>query len=184
MTLNHYSPRKRAFPFPLLLGLMLFINSFAATADTVYETPDNFIKNTVGEMTKPSVIWLDKSTQADITRILGHPYPQARLRYWRKNETTAWVLEDIGKEYPITAGFVVILKAGNHSEIERAQVLIYRETRGMEIHLPAFLQQFTGNHLENEQLTKAVDGISGATLSVNAMKKMAILALTLNDKAH
>jgi len=89
------------------------------------------------------------------------------------------MLDEIGKEYPITAGFVV---SDNH--IERAQVLIYRESRGDEIHLPAFLRQFIGSGLDGERLSNKIDGITGATLSVNAMQRMARAALVLNQLAQ
>jgi FMN-binding domain len=109
---------------------------------------------------------------------LGHTYPQARLRYWRAADKTVWILDEIGKEYPITAAFVVV-----DQQIERAQVLIYRESRGEEIHLPAFLRQFIGGHLDGERLSNKIDGITGATLSVRAMERMARAALVLNQLA-
>ena len=88
------------------------------------------------------------------------------------------MLDEIGKEYPITAGFVI---QGDH--IQRAQVLTYRETRGMEIHSPGFLAQFNGSSLKDQELSHKVDGIAGATLSTQAMVKMAKAALLLNQKA-
>ena len=156
-------------------------------ADTVYQTPELFIAEALSlqkdEIPTASVIWLDKNTQTELSKILGHTYPQARLRYWIsnkngiKNQTHVWILDEIGKEYPITAGFVV-----ENKTIQRAQVLIYRETRGAEIHLPQFLAQFRSTHLTENGLSKSVDGIAGATLSVNAMKKMAQAALLLDSK--
>ena len=153
-------------------------------ADTTYVTPDNFLREVFStadnfEIPKAEFIWLDNSKQAKLTQALGHPYPQARLRYWRAQQKTVWILDEIGKEYPITAGFVVADK-----KIQRAQVLVYRESRGMEIHLPAFLAQFINTHLTDEQkadqLSNKIDGITGATLSVDAMKRMARAALTLD----
>ena len=128
---------------------------------------------------KTEVLWLDKTIQDDITKILSHPYPQARIRYWHQNNTNVWILEEIGKEYPITAGFII-----SDDKIVRAQVLTYRETRGMEIHLPAFLSQFKDNTLAGDKLTHKVDGIAGATMSVNAMVKMAQVALILDRKTQ
>lgn len=122
------------------------------------------------------MLWLDNTAQEKLTAVLGHRYPQARLRYWRAQGKTAWILDEIGKEYPITAGFVV---ADKH--IERAQVLIYRESRGDEIHLPAFLRQFSGAHLDGDKLSKKIDFISGASLSVDAMQRMASAALLLDQ---
>lgn len=167
----------------ILLALLLAACCQWACADTVYQTQDDFLRDAfssaqAGEP-KASVFWLDKAAQDDISKILGHPYPQARLRYWRQGSTSVWILEEIGKEYPITAGFII-----NDDKIVRAQVLIYRETRGMEIHLPGFLAQFKDNKLAGDKLTNKVDGIAGATMSVNAMIKMAQVALVLNRKAQ
>ncbi|MDB6061687.1 MAG: FMN-binding protein [Verrucomicrobiaceae bacterium] len=147
-------------------------------ADTVYLSDDEFLKQTFSELPPPSVLWLDNPTQEKLTAALGHRYPQARIRYWRVAAKTAWLLEETGKEYPIGAGFVV---TDNH--IERAQVLVYRESRGEEIHLPAFLRQFIGAQLDGDHLSRKIDGITGATLSVNAMQRMAQAALVLNQAA-
>lgn len=124
------------------------------------------------------MLWFDNALQEKLTAVLGHRYAQARLRYWRAQGKTVWILDEIGKEYPITAGFVV---ANQH--IERAQVLIYRESRGEEIHLPAFLRQFIGARLDGDKLSQKVDFISGASLSVDAMQRMASAALLLDQNA-
>jgi hypothetical protein len=162
-------------------GLLLLAN--LARADTTYQLPDDFVHEAIPQDAahplKPSVLWLDKAIQDDISKILGHSYPQARLRYWRKDNASVWILEEIGKEYPITAGFII-----SDNQITRAQVLIYRETRGMEIHLTSFLAQFKGSQLDGDKLSHKVDGIAGATMSVNAMVKMAQVALLLNRKAQ
>lgn len=123
-----------------------------------------------------SRLWLDKELQAGIHRILGHDLGVLRLRYWGLDGRTAWILEEVGKEQPITAGIVV-----NNSRIEKIEVLIFRESRGWEIRYPFFTDQFTGARLEqNNSLSKRIDGISGATLSVMAMQKLARLALLLH----
>lgn len=166
-----------------LFALLLAVSCQRVCADTTYQSPEDFIHEAfssaqTGEP-KASVFWLDKAAQDDISKILGHAYPQARLRYWRQGITSVWILEEIGKEYPITAGFII-----SDDKIVRAQVLIYRETRGMEIHLPGFLAQFNNNALAGDKLTHKIDSIAGATMSVNAMVKMAQVALLLNRKAQ
>lgn len=150
-----------------------------AGADTTYQSPDAFLHEVfAGAPPAASVLWLGDDAQRALTPIFGHPYPQARLRYWRANGRTAWILDDVGKELPITAAFVV--HAGT---IELARVLIYRESRGSEISFAGFLAQFVGIHLSGEQIEPKVDGISGATLSVDAMRRMAHAALTLDALA-
>ncbi|HSI95212.1 MAG: FMN-binding protein, partial [Methylophilaceae bacterium] len=114
---------------------------------------------------------------AQAARILGHAPSQLRQRYWKSSGKTVWVLEEIGKEEPITAGFVVA-----NGKILQARVLIYRESRGGEIRFPAFLKQYEGVALDTEQqLDRNIDGISGATLSVRAMGRMARLALYFDN---
>lgn len=163
----------------IAIGLILLLSAVAASADTQYLAPADFLRQTFDTVPSPSVIWLDNATQAQLKTVLRHRYPQARLRYWRAGKKTAWILDEIGKDYPITAGFVVV---GDH--IERAQVLIYRETRGFEIHLPAFQDQFVNARLKGARLSKNIDGITGATLSVDAMRRMARAALVLNRLAR
>ena len=145
----------------------------AATAET-YQAPEQFVAEAFGGAApEPSALWFDDALRAQAERTLGHAVTAARVRYWRSAERTVWILEEIGKEQPITAGFVV--GAGG---IERARVLIYRESRGWEVRLPAFTRQFDGARLNSAgELDRAIDGISGATLSVGALKRMARLAL-------
>ncbi len=152
--------------------------SGGAFADTVYQTRDDFLREAFGTPPPVQVIWVDSDIQNSLKAVLGHPYGQARLRYWRKNGKTAWILDEIGKEYPITAAFLV----GNDS-IDLARVLVYRETRGMEVRYPSFLRQFIGARLLDGKLSKPIDGISGATLSVQSMERMARAALVLNEHA-
>lgn len=154
----------------------MVVGANTSHADTTYLTADNFLQEVFSTPPKPAILWLDKNVQSKLTEVLGHSYPQARLRYWRSEQKTVWILDEIGKEYPITAGFVV----ADH-KIQRAQVLIYRESRGMEIHLPAFLAQFVNARIEGDRLSNKIDGITGATLSVAAMTRMARAALLLND---
>lgn len=107
---------------------------------------------------------------------LMQPLPQ-RLRYWRANGKTVWIFDEIGKAgyLPTTCGFVV--KSG---AIESASVLIYRESRGDQIGTGGFLQQFVGAKSSGASIDKNIDNVSGATYSVNLMKRMARVALALD----
>lgn len=159
----------------LLVLLFVVGLSNEASADTVYQTPENFLQQIFGELPKPGLVWLDRTAQDNLTKLVGHPYPQARVRYWRADGKTVWILDEVGKEYPITAGFVV-----QDHHIAEVRVLIYRESRGTEIHFPAFLQQFAGARLNDGKLSQDIDGITGATLSVRALERMAKEALYLD----
>ena len=108
---------------------------------------------------------------------MGHDLGVLRVRYWHINDSTAWILEEIGKERPITTGIVI-----RQGKIELIKILIFRESRGWEVRYPFFTDQFKNvKLLETSELDKSIDGISGATLSVNAVTKLARLALTLDD---
>lgn len=131
-------------------------------------------------------LWLKKPMQEKIKRILNHKYPKLRLRYKTLSPlensapsqiTTIWFLEEIGKEKPISFGISV-----KNSNVQLIRVLEYRESRGYEVHIPAFTEQFDQIGVDNNGLLdKDIDGITGATMSVNAMKKIARLSILLHN---
>ncbi|MDX1804167.1 MAG: FMN-binding protein [Alcanivorax sp.] len=117
----------------------------------------------------------DAGLRQRITALLGHPLRARRLHYWQADGRTAWVIDEIGRDEPITLGIVVGAQG-----IEQLKVLAYRETRGGEVTRSAFLRQFNGASLNHDQaLTTPIDGITGATLSVHAVTRAARLALLL-----
>lgn len=160
-----------------LILCLLFSCNTQVSADTVYLSLEELLQQAFDTVPTPKRLWLKKDTQERVSMALGHPYSQLRIRYWQQEGRFVWVLDEIGKEYPITAGFVV-----ESGKIVRAEVLIYRESRGSEIHLDSFLEQFAGNYLNQYQLADKVDGITGATLSVDAMRRMASTALLLSEE--
>jgi hypothetical protein len=139
----------------------------------VIQDPDAFVAEVFGHPPAPKVLWLTPDIQAQAQAILGHPPAQLRQRYWSDAHRSVWVLEEIGKEEPITAGFVVV-----DGRVDHVRVLVYRESRGGEVREPAFVKQFQGATLAKaDRLDRDIDGIVGATLSVGAMERMARLAL-------
>ena len=161
----------------LLTIIFLAGLSTLALARGTYQEPEAFLQDTFAdELPDPAVIWLTGDRKAAVKQILGHRYASLRVRYWRQAERSAWILEEIGKDLPITIGFVI-----NAGHIERIKVLVFRESRGWEIRHPFFTDQFRHAQLnESRKLDRNIDGISGATLSVRAMKKLAALALYLD----
>ncbi len=162
----------------ILNSLCLFcLLSGSVMAEQVYQTPSEFLQQAFdGDPPKPAVLWLNKERQKVIREILGHPLRQLRLRYWARGKRSAWILEEIGKEHPITTGIVV-----EDGRIRQIRVLTYRESRGYEVHNAFFTDQFKGAGLDQQlKLDRPIDGISGATLSVRALTKLARLALYLD----
>lgn len=149
-------------------------------AATVYETQADFLNRAFsGSPPGPGVIWLSGETKTTVRDLLGHDYPALRLRYWCQAPRSAWVLEEVGKEQPITVGIIV-----DNSYIKNLKVLTYRENRGGEVVSAAFTDQFNQVSLdEDTRLNTKIDGISGATLSVRALTRLANLALYLHSES-
>ncbi len=173
-------PRARPSPAPgraLLLGLLLGLAALPAAAEQVYLPPERFVAEAfAGAPPQPQVLWLSGSLRDEVSQILGHPPSALRTRYWRQGTRSAWVLEEVGKEAPITAGFIV-----DGDAVQQVRVLIYRESRGWEVRHEFFTRQFNGARLTPErELDTRIDNISGATLSVNALRRLGRLALHLH----
>ena len=172
---GHFLFMKRIF---FTASLLLFsVTGFAA--DRVYQTPDSFVEQAfAGQPPKPQVIWLTGEIRNKATEILGRTTGVLRLRYWHVKQRSTWILEEIGKEKPITTGFIV-----EENQLKKVKVLIFRESRGWEVERDAFAKQYQGATLtEDMQLNRHIDGISGATLSVNAINKLSRLALYLHQQ--
>lgn len=159
----------------------LIILTQTASARGVYQTREAFLNEAFnGSPPKARVIWLSGENKKNATEILQHKPDVLRVRYWAVKSKSAWVLNEIGKEQPITVGIIV-----ENKKIKRLSVLEYRESRGNEVRHHFFTQQFVDVQLDSEkQLNKHIDGITGATLSVRALKRLAKLALYLDSKRN
>lgn len=160
-----------------LIALLLLVVTLTVHARGVYQTSEEFLNEVFQNMIpKSNVVWLKGDIRQQVAKIIGHQYSGLRIRFWREAERSAWVLEEVGKEEPITFGIVV-----NRHKVEQVKVLAYRESRGWEVKHPAFTEQFSNASLDGIQLDKQIDGISGATLSVRAMTAVVTLALYLDE---
>lgn len=161
-----------------LSALVACMLPVVASAET-YQDPADFVAQVFGgESPEIQLLWLDSDMSEPISDIMGHSLNLLRMRYWRDGTRTAWVLNETGKEEPITAGFAI-----NGDAIEQARILIYRENRGYEVRYSWFTDQFVGLELEADlDPSQTINGISGATLSVRAVTNMARLALYLHDR--
>lgn len=158
-----------------LFALALLVAMPAAGADSGTATQDFLARSFPDGVPAPQALWLTGTRKQAVTDLLGHAPPSLRVRYWQQGERSAWILEEIGKERPITTGIVV-----EHGEISDLEILVYRESRGGEVREPFFTRQFRGAGLDdNRQLDHSIDSISGATLSVGAVKRLAREALYL-----
>ncbi len=166
----------------VIAGILLLLATTVALAEQIFQTPRDFLAEVfAGTPPAPKTLWLTGAVRSRAEAILGHRPRGLRVRYWQDAgapERTAWILEEIGKEQPITVGLVV-----RDGRIEQVKVLVFRESRGWEVQRPAFTAQFRDAQLDDEnRLDRNIDGITGATLSVRALKKLARLALFLDGQ--
>ena len=123
------------------------------------------------------VLWLKGDLRADVERLLGHRFNGLRVRYWRDGTLSAWILDEIGKELPITIGIAI-----SSGAIASVDILEFRESRGWEVRYPFFTDQFVNARLgPNDTLDRHIDGITGATMSVDAVTRVAQVALLLHE---
>lgn len=157
--------------------LLLAMMSGGALASTEYLSQEAFLSQAFdGAEPETRTLWLKGPLKSELTELMGEKYAKLRVRYWQRQGRSAWVLESIGKDKPITFGYVV-----ESGVIVQAKVLVFREHRGWEIHREAFTRQYSGASLQDQRLSQSIDGISGATLSVHAMNRTAKMALYLAD---
>lgn len=151
-----------------------------AQADEVYLEPTAFVTEAFdGKPPAPQKLWVEPALNEQVKAIVGSALA-LRQKYWRDGERTVWILEAIGRDKPITAGYVV-----DHGAIARTAILIYRESRGDEVRHPFFTDQFKGATLNSDgALDRPIDAITGATLSVHAISGLARVALLLDGAAR
>lgn len=161
---------------------MLLAITSSATAEDVLLSQEQFLARAFGEGVESApmqTLWLNNDIKETAKQKIGYQFNQLRLRYWGAQARTVWLLEEVGKERPITIGVVV-----EKNKIQDIAILVYRESRGGEVRHEFFTNQFEGATLiknrNNYDLSEDIDGISGATLSVRAVKKVATLALFLH----
>ncbi|MFT5087673.1 MAG: hypothetical protein ACI906_001886 [Candidatus Latescibacterota bacterium] len=78
----------------------------------------------------------------------------------------AIVAEEIGKFRPIT----FMVGVDRQFAVQKAAVLVYRESRGAQVRQPRFLRQYMGKDLGDPiRINRDIINISGATLSVRSL---------------
>ena len=168
-------------PFYLTMTIKLFLTfllllPYPAWSEQ-YQSQDDFLQEAFSAPPpKPELLWISKPLKKQVSEILQHKPGFLRTRYWRKDTSSVWILKEIGKTEPITVGVII-----ENNKISKVKVLAFHESRGWEVKHDFFTDQFKENVLTSDlKLQNSVDGISGATLSVRALDKIARLALLFN----
>ena len=162
----------------LLINSLLLIatTGWSYTSDEKLQIEQFLTQQFKPDVPKPERLWVTESLKPSISQILSRPSKQLNYRYWRAQGKTIWLLDELGKERDITTAVVI-----KDHQIAAIKVIVYRESRGGEVQVPWFTEQFVGARSDNNW-QRGIDSISGATLSVNALKKQAELALYLTDQ--
>ena len=166
------------FPLVVIAWLVFITGQAAFAAEIIHQSPQDFLDERLPGC-QQAVMWLKADTKAELEALLDRPYPGVRVRYCTSEGKTAWVLDEIGKTEPITTGIVV-----NQGQVEHVRVLVFRESRGGEVHREVFTDQYREAGLDGKnRLDRHVDGITGATMSVSAVSRQVRLALLLDRLA-
>lgn len=166
------------------IALLLFLAAGPAFAGPGVEAgrymeADEYLRDVFPtELPAAKTLWVTGDLRDGVERMLGHSFSVLRVRYWFDGTRSAWILDEVGKELPITIGVTVA-----DSAIDNVRVLEFRESRGWEVRYPFFTDQFRKAKLgADERLDRRIDGISGATLSVRAVTRIARIALLLHEQ--
>lgn len=157
--------------------VIAIFNQPLQAADKIYEKPSSFLTRTLGSIPKTQILELDRTQKNELKKIFRHSYKEKKVRFWQSAGKTAFIVDEIGKTKPITTGVIV-----RNGKIVEIKVLVYRESHGWEVSKPFFTKQFVGATFSDRKLDQRIDGIVGATLSVNAMKKVGAAALYLETQ--
>lgn len=158
--------------------LMLLLSVSTAVHSEVYLTQDAFLEKYFASKPEAAFLWINQELRDALKNDLQEVVQTARVRYWQRENKRAWILEKVGRDKPITLGFII-----ENGKIIHMDVLVYRESRGYEIRYESFTQQLENvgfAETKEGELDKHIDNITGATLSVNAVRKTAKLALYLD----
>jgi len=163
-----------------VLSACLF-STIASAEEGRYLDQTEFLDSVFGRSTpEQGVLWVSSELRESVESLLGRRFTMLRIRYWFEGEKTAWILDEIGKEEPITIGVSV-----EDDRISSVRVLEFRESRGWEVRYPFFTDQFRGARLvEYGKIDRRIDGITGATLSVAAVDRVVRLALMLDEQVE
>ena len=155
----------------LLAGLTL------ATVSSAEAPSERFAQTALGILPPSQKLALTPAMKDALRPAWGGRYSGRTETYREHAGVRIWVLRARGKHGWVRAGFAV-----ENGRIIKTEVLFSKEQRGKVIQTSRFLRQFSGVGLkQGKKLDRHIDGYSGATISVNAMKKMALAVLILDS---
>ncbi len=170
--------RRLAIVTALVLGVPAVVSAGAGGEAGRYLETGAYLQSAfLADVPEARTLWVSGDLRTSVERVLGHPFGKLRVRFWQQGARSVWILDEIGKELPITIGVTV-----DSGAIDNVRVLEFRESRGWEVRYPFFTEQFAEARLgAGDRLDRKIDGITGATLSVGAVTRIARVALLLHE---
>ena len=159
--------------------VLLFLVVSVQASDDILDQK-KYLKSALGVSDLPmhKYLIIKDDVEDGIYEILKDSYHSPVIKYWKVGNKVAFILEAIGKHEFITTGYLV-----ENNKISDAKVITYRENYGYEVKYDYFINQIKGNSLKTtNKLSKNLANISGATMSVNSMRKLSKLSLFLYTK--
>ena len=155
--------------------LYIFIFTSTSLAGPIQDASEKYIREQFSQDTKIElhILKLEKKMQSKTQALSKQKFFSNKLYYWqisKSDSTIAYAFIDnvIGKSMPIT--FMVIMGVGGN--IINTTIIKYRESYGGEIQNLGWLAQFNNRNNQSSYIVgKDIDGISGATISVNSVSK-------------
>ena len=178
--------------FKLKYFILILISAILLGGSPIRDATENYITSQFEDSisVKMHTLVLDTELKALVQNRVKQRFYRGELYYWtitQKDTTIAYALMDnvLGKSMPIT--FLVIV--GIDGRIIISKVIKYREAYGGEVGNKNWLAQFTHfSDTSDFKVGKNIDGISGATISVNSLakgiQKMAVLFPFIKDKLN
>lgn len=178
MLLRNFKRRKRILHSTVYFAFFLSVVMSWGISYGIESDPAIFLKKVFQDgVPEPEYIWITPTIRPILEEILTHDYKGLRIKYWRKNERAVWILEELAKDTTVCAGVVVI-----QGKIHELEILSAEGRYGSLVKNEKFTAQFKNVGGDgNKRLTRSIDGISGATISVNTVSRLARLALALDE---
>lgn len=138
----------------------------------VYLTKKEALKQAFPDANKiiKEQFWLNDTERKQIGALCGQKITDKRIVFYtgqKSEKITGHMMIDhfIGKTLPIT--YMVVLNTDG--TIRNVDIMVYRESQGMEVRYRSFLKQFFGKN--SSSAFNDINSITGATISARSVTK-------------
>ena len=160
----------------IIISLLSFFNFSFAQEDKNFQLQVLLTKKKAFDIAFPGAdeikkerVWLTNEQIISIEKLNMYKIREKRFTFYtgiKNGRSMGSMLIDniIGKSYPIT--FMTVFNTDG--TVRDVEIMVYREPQGWEVKYKSFRSQFFGKDSSSDR--RKVLSISGATLSVNAVK--------------